>query len=162
MSDPDMGVVYTLNDPRTDEPRYVGATKNPQFRYKRHVSDPHKEEIERWVSELDEQGMKPDMKVIDRVKVERLEKAERAAIRSYRSVPTHNLLNADSEQPYVTDRGSKDGLFEGDTTEEVTVTVQMDANGRLVVPKSARRALGVSGEAAVVRVDAEVIADASN
>jgi len=44
----------------------------------------------------------------------------------------------------------------------VTTTVQMDANGRLVIPKDARRALGVNGEAAIVQIDAEVIADGSN
>ena len=40
-----------------------------------------------------------------------------------------------------------------------TATVQMDKNGRVTIPQSTRRALGVDGEHADLNLSVEVLAD---
>jgi len=60
--------IYALIDPRTNEPRYVGATQDPEARLASHVSQcPSGETIkDRWLRELKALGLEPELDVIDK------------------------------------------------------------------------------------------------
>lgn len=70
------GYVYTLVDPRTDEPKYVGATKNPQKRYSVLVRNPHNDQLSAWIDELDDIGLEPYMNVVRVKPIDELSKTE--------------------------------------------------------------------------------------
>jgi hypothetical protein len=61
-------VIYGLYDPRTDELRYVGKTLTHlmRLRYNSHIYDGRNAKTHkgRWIAQLLEQGLKPDMKVL--------------------------------------------------------------------------------------------------
>ena len=65
-------VIYTLNDPETNEVKYVGKTTHRQFRkrYIAHINSPNKKgdtnwDKKKWVYSLRKKGLKPLMEVID-------------------------------------------------------------------------------------------------
>ena len=62
--------VYELIDPRTDTPRYVGITATPNHRWRSHIddSDTQNREKRAWIRELMEEGLVPDMQIIERVR----------------------------------------------------------------------------------------------
>jgi len=45
------GYVYTLVDPRDNDPVYVGATKNPEQRLLGHQNGHTNEDVEEWIDE---------------------------------------------------------------------------------------------------------------
>lgn len=55
--------VYYLIDPRTNEVKYVGKTKNPKSRYKQHITklDKTMTPKKRWLLELRSKGLQPKM-----------------------------------------------------------------------------------------------------
>lgn len=86
------GYIYTLTDPRTDEVRYVGRTVQPHQRLYFHLNDPHTDRVETWINELQENGLEPEMYLIDVAKegVE-LRRKERKAVP--RLAAEHDLFN---------------------------------------------------------------------
>ncbi len=58
--------VYELIDPRTDEPRYVGMTSNPNDRMKQHLADSISN-LDKWIwiQELAKEGLKPYMRIAE-------------------------------------------------------------------------------------------------
>lgn len=62
--------IYELIDPRTDTPRYVGITATPNHRLQRHIDDSDTSNMEKraWIRELMEEGLVPDMKIIETVR----------------------------------------------------------------------------------------------
>jgi hypothetical protein len=74
------GYVYTLCDPRTDEPHYVGATQNPKQRLSQHISGNSNENVQEWISELEDVGLEPEMSLIRVAPVDELSEVEREAI----------------------------------------------------------------------------------
>jgi len=74
------GYVYTLADPRTGEPRYVGATKRPKARLNDHIQRAHNEGVSEWVDELESAGVEPEMQIVDVAAVNELSVKERRAI----------------------------------------------------------------------------------
>jgi len=74
------GYVYTLEDPRTGEPRYVGATTEPDQRFQAHLSDPHSDALAEWVAELDEDGLGPEMSLVRVADAEALSQQEREVL----------------------------------------------------------------------------------
>lgn len=63
--------IYTLNDPRTDEVRYVGRTARPQERMNAHVTEcvnhTHVGPRTLWIKELWREGLTPYMVIVDEV-----------------------------------------------------------------------------------------------
>jgi len=109
LSDSDTGYVYTLSDPRTGDPRYVGATVNPRQRYHTHVTSPHSSGLAAWVRELAEQDMTPDMNIVQIDEVDGLAAAERRVLK--RVASEHDVLNTDMNPSYP-GRGSSTSTAE--------------------------------------------------
>ena len=80
MSESDTGYVYTLSDPRTGNPKYVGATKDPQRRLESHKSNPPNDDLGAWIDELNSDGYDPEMNVINVASVSELSQKEREAL----------------------------------------------------------------------------------
>jgi len=57
--------IYTLSDPRTNEPRYVGKTNDLSVRMKGHLKDKDRSKKTSWIKSLDNLGLKPNMEVLD-------------------------------------------------------------------------------------------------
>ena len=93
--------VYELIDPRTDTPRYVGITATPNHRWHSHIddSDTQNREKRAWIRELMEEGLVPDMQIIERVRT-REEALEREGywIRHYlrQGIPLTNIAGTPS------------------------------------------------------------------
>lgn len=74
------GYVYTLVDPRTDEPKYVGATKSPKERLYSHQHGATNDDVEDWIRQLKADGVEPEMTVIRVAPIEELSEVEAEAI----------------------------------------------------------------------------------
>ena len=58
--------VYDLIDPRTEKPRYVGITSNPNARLKRHLEDVDTNPAKfAWISELATEGFEPRLHILE-------------------------------------------------------------------------------------------------
>ena len=63
--------VYTLSDPRTNVVRYVGKTKQPDDRLRRHMQKSYLEKYDKnthksnWIKSLLNEDVKPEMNIID-------------------------------------------------------------------------------------------------
>jgi hypothetical protein len=57
--------VYELIDPRTNEPRYVGITVNPNLRFEQHMSDKQNDKKRIWIQELSDARLEPRMKILE-------------------------------------------------------------------------------------------------
>lgn len=102
------GYIYTLTDPRTDEPRYVGATVNPTGRLRSHLRSPHNDDLEAWVDELDDEGLTPEMSVINVADVADLSEKEQLALDQLSE--RFDLLNEDERSGYPRHRTRSRGL----------------------------------------------------
>lgn len=84
--------VYGLQDPLTQELRYVGATNNLQRRMVAHLSSSRKTHKERWVRSLLDRGLKPDIFVIEEISEKDWRESERFWIAYFRYIGA-NLTN---------------------------------------------------------------------
>jgi len=74
----DTGYIYTLNDPRTGEPMYVGATQQkPKERLRQHKQTPTNEDAREWLDGLVESGLEPLMTVVRFTDIDKLNEEER-------------------------------------------------------------------------------------
>lgn len=86
----DTVAIYALIDPRTECLRYVGKTKRPlQARLKRHVYDAPKQDHRRthrgcWLLQLKRQGLRPRIRLIQRVPSSQWPEAERYWVAFFR------------------------------------------------------------------------------
>ena len=60
-----MIAIYILKDPRDFRLRYVGKSKCPKNRYRRHLCDPCSEGMKKWILQLRDAGLKPVMEIIE-------------------------------------------------------------------------------------------------
>lgn len=60
-------LIYALYDPRTNEPRYVGMSRNVDARFRNHLSHSHGD-IRKWIQSLKSIGLKPYVTVLEEVK----------------------------------------------------------------------------------------------
>jgi len=122
------GYVYTLSDPRTDEVRYVGATRNPEQRLKSHIHAPHSAELAGWVDELKRDNHEPKMQIINVAGVEDLSEKERSAFQ--RLSDRFELLNSKTSpnytDPHRHDRGEPEELLDRTTRAGLRVDPLMD------------------------------------
>lgn len=61
--------IYSLQDPITQEIRYVGKTKNPKMRFHNHMNTRHNEHTHKrnWINSLKELHLRPCMLILDEV-----------------------------------------------------------------------------------------------
>lgn len=61
--------IYILEDPETQEIRYVGKTKNPKMRFHNHCNNLHntKSHKRNWINSLRSKNLRPIMRIIDEV-----------------------------------------------------------------------------------------------
>jgi len=72
------GYIYTLNDPRTGEPKYVGATsQTPKKRLRDHTKTPTNKDTREWIDELSEDGLQPIMTVVRFTDIDELNEEEK-------------------------------------------------------------------------------------
>lgn len=62
--------IYTLSDPRTDEVRYVGKTRDPKGRIRNHLGKREHSHKGNWIESLRKLGLKPVVHFIDEVPTE--------------------------------------------------------------------------------------------
>jgi predicted transcriptional regulator len=98
MTESETGYIYTLSDPRSEEVRYVGATRQPEQRLESHINRPHSDDLESWVSSLEEADREPEMNIIDVAEVAELSRVEREAIEELSG--RFELLNSPGETGY--------------------------------------------------------------
>lgn len=80
--------IYSLNDPVTNEIRYVGKSDNPELRFSAHLSlSRHKpiSKVHRWIHELLLKGTKPNMGILEECSESTWEKREKRLINHYRN-----------------------------------------------------------------------------
>lgn len=61
--------IYTLTDPRTNEVRYVGKSNNPNKRLYCHLGRTEKNHKYSWLINLNKEGLKPILHIIDEVSI---------------------------------------------------------------------------------------------
>lgn len=98
------GIVYKLVDPRTGEPKYVGATTDPNNRMNTHMNQPTNDEMGEWVGELKEEGMKPIMQEIVEVPEGQIREEESRVLNELGE--EYDLLNSQLESKYTPSRVS--------------------------------------------------------
>jgi tetrahydromethanopterin S-methyltransferase subunit G len=131
------GYVYTLDDPRTDEPRYVGATVKPRSRLTNHATAPHSDALQEWIDELNADGEEPTMTLIRVADADDLRDAEKRLVDNLSE--RFDLLNAEVHQPYVNQQRSRDVSATGNTSGiQLSRTdegiLRMLCEGRVTVP----------------------------
>lgn len=79
--------IYVLNDPRTNQIRYVGKADDPLERWKKHCSQlKQKSHKVHWIRELKSLGLTPELEVLESVPYDQWEEIEREYIRVFRMV----------------------------------------------------------------------------
>lgn len=84
---PEFTYIYTLSCPETLAVRYVGKTNNTYYRLVSHLSPKNLSKntySARWIKGLLDRGLKPVLNVIEEVKFEEWQEAERKWIKHYR------------------------------------------------------------------------------
>jgi hypothetical protein len=82
-------IIYGLHDPRDGKLRYVGQTSVcPTSRLRKHISTAKRSQTHcaYWIRQLLSNDLRPDMKIIEQVKMERRAERERYWIAYYRSL----------------------------------------------------------------------------
>jgi hypothetical protein len=105
MTETETGYIYTLSDPRNDEVRYVGATRQPEQRLESHINQPHSDDLKSWVSSLESVHETPDMNIINVAPVDQLSDKEEAALDELSD--RFDLLNRQGHSGYYTSSGRR-------------------------------------------------------
>ncbi|WP_147437752.1 hypothetical protein [Halorubrum sp. Atlit-8R] len=98
MTDTETAHVYILIDPRTDNPRYVGATTDPDNRRQAHVSHPHSDPLNEWINDLQSDGEEPRMVVLSEHPLSEISDKEEYMIEQIST--QHDLLNGSARSGY--------------------------------------------------------------
>jgi len=87
--------IYALIDPVTTFVRYVGKSKNPLFRYIQHCYAYDNNDKDNWIKQLKSIGLKPEIKIIDKVPTELAHEKEAFYINDYakNGHPLFNLVS---------------------------------------------------------------------
>ena len=76
--------IYVLKHPETKEIRYVGLTRFPAKRYANECAYPHTLHFKNWINKLKEDGLKPEMEIIETSDEDNASERERVWIKFYR------------------------------------------------------------------------------
>lgn len=79
------GYIYSLNDPITDVPRYIGWSGQVNRRYQIHCNTKEKSHKGYWIRKLKSEGLKPTLEIIDEVNIEECAFWEQHYISLYKS-----------------------------------------------------------------------------
>jgi len=127
------GYIYTLSDPRTDEVRYVGATKYPEQRLHQHLTQPPNDEMADWINSLDSECVTPVMNVINVAEVSELSRKERTAVQ--RLSERFDLLNKQrgghNYNPGTSAQATPNQRYEPDDDEEEQILQVLKDEGRV-------------------------------
>lgn len=77
--------IYALCDPESGETRYVGASCNPEGRIRGHLQGDHNTAKNEWVFALKAKGLKPLVKILEEVEIERAGEVELLWIQHFQS-----------------------------------------------------------------------------
>ena len=145
----EINYIYALYDPNTFERRYIGKTKDPENRYKRHLY-PNQLKAEtyknRWLRQLVKNNQKPIMAVLSEVNscIEDVNDVERFWIRILRK--TNRLTNG-------TEGG--DGGFTGNSmTPEIAKKISLKQKGRKWDADDPRRKILIDKQKGIVPLHA--------
>jgi len=73
--------IYALVDPRDKSVRYIGQSINPKMRFVQHLKDDINVHKKMWFDDLNNNGLRPEMIVIDVVERNRADATEKRIIR---------------------------------------------------------------------------------
>lgn len=78
--------IYVLIDPRDNSIRYVGKTNNEKERYKNHLNSLRDKNTHKrnWINQLKSIGLKPIMKVIEEIEIDKWKERESFYINHYK------------------------------------------------------------------------------
>ncbi len=85
----EIGVIYTLVDPRDNKPKYIGMTINPESRYDQHVFSEYNRTNSKkntWIRKLKKLNLFPIMQIVCLVPKEEVDKCESEYIKEYRNL----------------------------------------------------------------------------
>lgn len=78
--------LYTLNDPRTGEIRYLGKSDNPFQRFKKHLCDRRASHKVHWIQSLRALGLSPTMDLLDEIPDSQWQFWEKEYVRVFRAI----------------------------------------------------------------------------
>jgi hypothetical protein len=84
--------IYTISDPVSGLVRYIGKTKNPHVRFRKHKTQNNRTHICQWIKGLKTKGLPPIFEIIDECPSDNWDAKERHYIKLYRAVGA-KLLN---------------------------------------------------------------------
>lgn len=84
--------IYTISDPNTNLVRYVGKTKDPVARFRKHLTEKNKTLKCQWIKHILKIGAKPTFSIIDECANHEWEQKEKMYILLFKSVGA-NLTN---------------------------------------------------------------------
>lgn len=98
--------LYGLFCPRSGELRYIGKSVNAKQRLKGHIADASRKELlsSCWIKGLLADGLRPEMRVLAKVREDEWQEAERALIAGHRTAGTRLLNVADGGEAPAFDR----------------------------------------------------------
>lgn len=98
-----MVFIYALIDPRNNEVRYIGQTKNRTIRYKQHKQDQDENAAKHeWIAEIKSLGLEPGYTILEEVDWDQRLKREKHWIQH------HQSLGATLTNQIVTGRARRD------------------------------------------------------
>jgi len=97
------GYVYTLSDPRTGEPKYVGASKEPKRRLTEHKNGNTNEDVTEWVQDLEKVGESPNMHIVTVAPLDELSEKAQQVVERLNS--DRELYNDEHYRPYTAGDG---------------------------------------------------------
>ena len=83
--------IYVLEDPNTEQIRYVGKSNDPEKRLDNHLNPAKKHTTHKWnwLKKLKKNGQKPNLKIIDKVPIKEWQFWERYWIEQFRQWGFH-------------------------------------------------------------------------
>lgn len=87
--------IYALFDPNTGRCRYIGQAKNPQSRFKRHLTDAvryNRTHKERWIKSLLDKGQEPHLVILIKISADLSNESEKWWIKRAREIYTTEYM----------------------------------------------------------------------
>jgi len=106
--------IYCLKHPITEEIRYVGKTKNPKNRYKKHLDSyklvrkgRNKQYVSRWINKLKNQELEPVMKILIECNSLNVDYCETQLISHYKQFCKLTNISGGGEGDTMSEEGKK-------------------------------------------------------
>jgi len=107
--DKEVVYIYGLVEPTTKELRYVGKSKNPKVRLRKHISERFKHDSykDRWIRKMVDSESRPELIIIDEVLKEEWQYWERHYIAYYRGLGVRLTNSTDGGDQPPSTKGRK-------------------------------------------------------